>query len=118
IYKIKNGERELDDPGVSDKRLLLIESELYQALTVMKREGNTVSRILRDAWDGRDLGSLTKHSIARASKPHVSIVGHITEDEFRQNLDHTSMANGYANRFLMACVMRSRLLPHGGSLSD
>jgi hypothetical protein len=30
----------------------------------------------------------------------------------------TSMANGYANRFLFACVRRARLLPHGGDLDD
>jgi hypothetical protein len=26
------------------------------------------------------------------------------------------MTNGYANRFLFACVRRARLLPHGGDL--
>jgi uncharacterized protein DUF3987 len=33
-------------------------------------------------------------------------------------MDRTSMANGYANRFLFACVRRARLLPHGGDLDD
>jgi hypothetical protein len=28
------------------------------------------------------------------------------------------MANGYANRFLFACVKRSKLLPHGGTMSE
>ena len=59
--------------------------------------------------------TITKHSPTRATRPFISIIGHITADELRQALDHTSMANGYANRFLFACVKRSKLLPHGGA---
>ena len=101
-----------------DKRLFLDEREFFQALTVMKREGNTVSRIVRDAWDSRPLASLTKNSPARVMEPHISISAHITEDELRRTLDQTSMANGYANRFLFVCVRRSKELPHGGSLGQ
>jgi hypothetical protein len=115
IYKTKNGTRELDDEGVSDKRLLLDEREFFQALSVMRREGNILSRIVRDAWDRGDLESITKHNPAKAVGAHISIVGHITEDELRQNLDHTSFMNGFANRFLYASVRRSKMLPHGGS---
>jgi len=32
---------------------MLDEREYQQALTVMTRPGNIVSRIIRDAWDGR-----------------------------------------------------------------
>jgi hypothetical protein len=115
IYKMKKGQRVLEDPGVEDHRLLLDEREFYQALTVMKREGNTLSRVIRDAWDRGTLQTITKNSPACASDAHVSIVGHITEDELRQNLDHTSMMNGVANRFVFALVRRAKLLPHGGS---
>ena len=41
------------DAGVKDKRLLVQEGELSQALKVMKREGNTLSPVLRNAWDAR-----------------------------------------------------------------
>jgi Protein of unknown function (DUF3987) len=117
IFKMKKGERELDDPGVRDKRLLLDEREFFQALSVMKREGSILSRVIRDGWDGRDyIASLTKHSPACTTEPHISISAHITEDELRRGLDHTSMANGYANRFLFACVRRGRLLPRGGNI--
>jgi hypothetical protein len=114
VYKIKNGQRELQDEGVKDHRLLLDERELYQALTVMKREGNTLSRVIRDAWDRGTLQTITKHNPACATNVHISIVGHITEDELRQNLDHTAMMNGVANRFVFALVRRARILPHGG----
>jgi hypothetical protein len=117
VYAIRKGVEELVDAGVSDKRLLLDEREFFQALAVLKREGSILSRVIRDAWDCVEkLATLTKHSPTRATQPFISIVGHITADELRQALDHTSMANGYANRFLFACVKRSKLLPRGGTL--
>jgi hypothetical protein len=115
IWKLKKGKRELDDPGVEDKRLLLDEREFYQALAVMRRDGNILSRVVRDAWDCRPrIASLTKNSPACATNPMISISGHITEDELTRELDRVGMANGYANRFLFACVRRARILPHGG----
>jgi hypothetical protein len=106
------------DPGVTDKRLYVLESEFSGALAVMKREGNTLSRVIRDAWDRGDLATLTKNSPARATGAHMSIVGHITADELRHDLDRTSMGNGYANRFLFACVRRANVLPFGGALDE
>src|SRR5262249_57908552 len=47
VYAMRKGELELVDPGVTDKRLLLQEHEFFQVLTVMKREGNTLSRVIR-----------------------------------------------------------------------
>ena len=109
---------ELVDAGVDDKRLVILEAEFAGALTVMRRHGNILSRVVRDAWDGRDLAVLVKNKPTRASGAHISIVGHITADELQASLDRTSMANGYANRFLFACVHRARLLPHGGDLGS
>jgi len=106
-----------DDPGVIDKRLLVAESELAGLLRVMQRDGNIISRIVRDAWDRGDLGVLTKKFSTRASNAHISIVGHITVDELTRYLDRTEAANGFANRFLFIAVKRSKLLPHGGNLS-
>jgi hypothetical protein len=91
---------------------------MFQALTVMKREGNTLSRVARDAWDRSDLACITKNSPARATGAHISIIGHITEEELRRNLDHTALMNGFANRFLYVLVRRSRYLPHGGADLD
>jgi Protein of unknown function (DUF3987) len=119
VYAIRKGVEELVDAGTADKRLLLDEREFFQALAVLRREGSILSRVVRDAWDCVErLATLTKHSPTRATRPFISIIGHITADELRQALDHTSMANGYANRFLFACVKRSKLLPHGGALDE
>jgi hypothetical protein len=106
------------DNGVADKRLYVLEAEFAGALAVMKREGSILSRIMRDAWDRGDLATMTKNNQARATGAHISIVGHITADELRRDLDRTSMANGYANRFLFVCVRRSNVLPFGGALDE
>jgi hypothetical protein len=119
IYKVaKDGSEECTDPGVNDKRLLADEREFAQALTVMQREGNTLSRVMRDCWDGTSvIASLTKNSPGKATGAHISVTGHITETELRRLLDRTSMSNGWANRFLFSCVKRSKCLPHGGNLN-
>ena len=104
----------IEDDGVEDKRLLVIETEFASTLKVMAREGSTLSPVCRQAWDGHDLQTLTKNSAARASAPHISIVGHITADELRRYLDATETANGFGNRFLWLLVQRSNMLPEGG----
>ena len=43
---------EVLDPGVEDKRLLVVESEFAQPFRAMQREGNTLGIALRCAWDG------------------------------------------------------------------
>jgi hypothetical protein len=106
------------DPGESDKRLLVVEEEFASVLRMIERDGNTLSPITRNAWDGLDLRTLTKNSPQRATKPHISILGHITRDELLRNLHATERVNGFANRFLFFLVRRSNVLPHGGFLSD
>jgi hypothetical protein len=114
----KDGREEVVDPGIADKRLMITEAEFAGALAVMERHGNTLSSIIRSAWDGGRLGTITKNSSLTATGAHISIVGHITEAELRTNLTRTDMASGLANRFLFACVRRSKLLPFGGNLDE
>jgi hypothetical protein len=108
----------LDDEGVQDKRLLVVESELASTLRVLGRDGNTLSALIRQAWDTGDLSTLTKNNRAKATGAHISIIGHITTDELRRYLDATEAGNGFANRFLWACVRRSKQLPEGGNLDS
>ena len=106
------------DPGISDKRLLVYESEFASPLRRMDGYGNTLSVEMRQAWDTGDLCTMTKNSPARATGAHISIVGHITGDELRRELSTTDMGNGFANRILWVCVTRSKELPEGGNLAD
>lgn len=106
------------DAGVEDKRLLVVEPELARVFGAMAREGNTLSAILRELWDGgaRPVRTLTKSSPLRASGAHVSIVGHVTREELLRHVGATEAGNGFANRFLWLRVRRSKLLPEGGEL--
>ncbi len=106
------------DHGVQDKRLFVMEPEFASALKVMRREGNTLSTTIRQAWDRGDLRVLTKNSPVRATGAHISIIGHITPEELRRSLETTEMGNGFANRFLWVAVRRSKCLPEGGRLYE
>jgi hypothetical protein len=103
------------DPGISDRRLLALEPEFASVLKNANREISTLSPTLRSAWDGRPLQLLTRTAPARASSAHISVIGHITAAELRHHLTAIELANGLANRFILVCCRRTRLLPEGGS---
>jgi hypothetical protein len=109
--RVVDYEEVLVDHGVDDKRLLIVEEEFAQALKVMARDGNILSPVLRQAWDTGSLHPLTKTNPIRATEAHISIIGHITRDELLRHLNDTEQANGFANRFLWACVRRSNVIP-------
>jgi hypothetical protein len=109
-----DGETEVLDEGIPDKRLLSVEPELASLLKVMARQGSTTSAMVRTAWDGRKLQNLTKNSPDAATGAHVSVIGHITKGELLRHLTETEAANGFANRFLWFMVRRSKELPFGG----
>ncbi len=67
------------DEGGEDKCLLVIEPEFASTLTVMAREGNTLSAIIRQAWDYGALSPLTKNNPTKATNAHISLTGHITK---------------------------------------
>ena len=110
----KSGEIEIQDQGVTDKRLMVTESEFAQALRTASRSGNTLSATIREAWDIGRLATLTKNDPITATGAHIGIIAHITSDELRRELTMTDRANGFANRFLFVCVKRSKVLPFGG----
>lgn len=74
------------DAGVADKRLLLLETEFASVLKVLTREGNTLSALMRQAWDSDELRTLTKTSPTKASGAHITVVAHITIEELLRYL--------------------------------
>jgi len=105
-----------DTQAHSDKRRLVVEPEFAQTLKVLAREGNTLSAIVRQAWDGEPLQTIVRNDPLVATDAHIGIVGHITRAELLRYLTATELANGFANRFLLIAVQRSKLLPFGGAL--
>jgi hypothetical protein len=115
----KNGEiteyrTVIADPGVSDKRLLITETEFASPLKAMQREGNTLSATFRSLWDSGYARTLTKNSPVRTTGAHVSLLAHITKPELLRTLSETDAANGFGNRLLWVSSRRSKCLPDGG----
>ena len=99
-----------------DPRLLVVESEFASPLRMTTRDGNTLSPVVRQAWDGLTLQVITKQSPEKASSAHVSIIGHITSAELTRELNRVDAGSGFGNRFLWVCVRRSKVLPEGGQV--
>jgi len=118
IYTVRDASEKLNedtkepiDPGIEDKRLFIIESELGAALKALQREGNTLSATLRTAWDHGNISPLTKSNKIKATGAHICIAGHITSMELRELLRGSDISNGLANRFLWINVRRQRVIP-------
>jgi hypothetical protein len=111
-------EKVLKEEPIKDKRLFVIEQEFASLLSTMQRQGNNLSPVLRQAWDGRKLQTVTKHNAETATGAHLSVVGHITTDELQRLLNQVSISNGFGNRFLFILVRRSKELPFPGRLHD
>ncbi len=115
--RITGYQLEVIDSGAKEKRVLVLEPEFSRVLRAMQREGNTLSSVIRQAWDSDRLRVMTKTPIT-ASEAHIAIIGHITQEELRRNLDETETANGFANRFVWVFTRRSKFLPEGGNLKE
>jgi hypothetical protein len=111
-------DEEEGDKGEPDKRLLAVEPEFVSVLKHAERQGNILTCQIRQCWDAPKVCStLVRKNPLRATGAHVSIIGHITDEELRRYLSATEQANGFGNRFLWLAVRRSKCLPEGGNLT-
>ena len=62
------------EPGVADKRLLVLETEFSGVLQALKREGNRLSSLMRQGWDDGNLSTMTKTPYT-ATGADISILG-------------------------------------------
>ena len=105
------------DKGEPDKRLLVVENEFGGVIHKLGRDGNTLSSVVREAFDGNTLQTMTrKRNGLIATAPHIGIIGCITPAEIRRGLSEVDIGNGFANRFLLVWTEREHLLPHGGDV--
>ena len=118
VAEIRDKRDEADQGFTEDKRLFVVEGEFGAVLRQFQRQGNTLSTNLRTAWDGWDLGTMTKHNRDKATAPHVCIVGHITRHELRDLLSMTDVWGGLVNRLLWACVRRHAVVACPKSIRD
>jgi len=109
--KTKEGDWVIVDPGVEDKRLYVQDEEFASALQCTKREGNTLSTVMRGLWDKGDAAPMTKNNKIKTTGAHVGIVTHITAAELKKLFDEVQLLNGFANRFLWVLVRRNNIIP-------
>lgn len=114
VNEDEDGKVTVVDDGASDKRLMVVESEFAGVLKVMTREGNTLSTIVRQAWDGGKLATLTRNSPLKATDAHISLIAHVTMDELLKRLSEADTHGGFTNRIVWLLVRRSKALPFGG----
>ncbi len=110
IEYVKDDDSDNASPASLDKRLWVVESEYAVTMSRGRREGSSLPGVLRQAWDGEDLGSMVRDSM-KATNPHIAILGHITPDEFRAKMQDSEMAGGTYNRFLPIFCHRNLILP-------
>ena len=84
----------------------------------MKRRGNVLSQVLREAFDGHQLQVSTRGNPILVKEAHVGLLGHTTMDDLDSNLDEPEVFNGLVGRCLWSCARRWKLLPLGGTVSD
>lgn len=96
---------------------LVVETEYSVTMRRSAREGNTLSGVLRQAWEGDDLATLTRAAV-HATAPHIGIVAHITPGEFRFCVSGADMAGGTYNRFLPVYSERARAIPDGEGATE
>lgn len=122
IEAVRDGDESDDenaDSGVTDKRLLVIESEYRQVLSRSRRDGNTLAPTLRQVWDHDTLRTMTRSkSRLTATNPHIGIIGHITPGEFSAELRESDLSGGSVNRLLICLSRRSKLKPDLGNVPD
>ncbi len=118
IFDEENNKEKIIDIGASDKRLFVLDEELAAALKVTKREGNTLSTVIRGLWDNGCASPITKGNRISTTNAHVCIVAHITKDELSSSLQNVELLNGFGNRFLWALVHRSKLVPLPQAIPD
>lgn len=110
-WDAKKGLYKTVDPGVDDKRLFVMDQELASALQCTKREGNTLSTILRGFWDSGNVEPLIKTNKIRTTGAHLGIVTHITIAELTRFLPETELFSGFSNRFLWILAHRPKIVP-------
>ena len=79
-------ERQMVDTGEPDKRLLVVESEFGGVLQQTGREGNILSSVLRQAWDGKPLRILARSNKDNCQEPHIALIGNVTVEELKRLL--------------------------------
>lgn len=113
--------RPIEDPGVEDKRMLVVFEEMENLATSIARKGSTLDKVMNSAWDGKSLEN-NKRDPEKATNPCLSFICQITGDAFRSVVgtmrSGQGCTNGFFNRFITVAATKERSLPRGGVMPD
>lgn len=98
-----------DDGNQPPRELFIIESEYESVLQRGRKDGNSLTSILRQAWETGDLSTLTVNK-REVTDTHLVVVGHITPEALRRYMSGQDVTNGMVNRFVPAITERPRLV--------
>jgi hypothetical protein len=101
-----------EESKAPDGLLTVVEPEFVRVLAAAKREGNTLSPVLRSLWDDGQAAILTRTAPLSCAGSHVTLIAHVTPRELRMRLGENDIAGGTVNRLLPVLTERSQLLPH------
>lgn len=97
---------------VPDKRMLIKEPEFGNVLNMAQRQGNTLSHVLRNGYDGKTIKPLTKRDKVCVSDPFFCLIGNITPGELVEHSKCSVMSiNGMLNRTMILWTKAVRRQP-------
>jgi Protein of unknown function (DUF3987)/Bifunctional DNA primase/polymerase, N-terminal len=100
------------DEGAPDKRLLVLLPEFRTVMAQGRRDTNTLTATLRQAWDSPYRLSIpTRNQPEKATGALIVMVADVTPGEFRAKVDPSEIAGGSLNRFLFIASRTSKDLP-------
>jgi hypothetical protein len=115
------GKRVIEDPGVDDKRMLVVFEEMENLATSIARKGSTLDKVMNAAWDGKSLENNARNR-EKATDPHLSFICQITGEAFQSVVGTMrrgqGCVNGFFNRFITVAATKKRSLPRGGIMPD
>jgi hypothetical protein len=119
IYRVRDpvpaqSDKEKDDPGETDKRLLVVDNEFARTLRAASRKENTLAAIVTDAFDGKPLEVPTRKAALKASVHHIGLLVQTQREALARELSTADIVSGFVNRFLWFLVKRAQYLPDGG----
>ena len=110
--------KELEDPGISDKRRVFNEPEFAAVLRMGHADTNPLLCYVRQALDGdHKICSLSKDPES-ATGAFITIIGHCNPADLKSQLTSVDKANGTAGRFMWHFGARSKLVPGGGAFFE
>ncbi|OLE29602.1 MAG: hypothetical protein AUG44_03380 [Actinobacteria bacterium 13_1_20CM_3_71_11] len=93
-----------------DGALYVEETEFERVLNMAKRDGNTLTQLLRQLWEDDSAGTATRANPLRVDRAHITVIGHITAEGLKAKLSESELAGGTANRFLLIGCDHTQLL--------